>query len=307
MADPPRVEPKFPAGGSASTDERTVVAPGTNEDDRIVSITISEVRSNRLQPRASFSESTIAELARSIESSGLIQPIVVRKDRAGGYELIAGERRLRAAKHLNWRSIPALIRPITDEEAGYWSLIENIQREELNPMERAEGLERLRSTFGATQATLAQRLGIDRATVANLLRLTDLEPATAELVRAGKLTLGHAKVLLGLDDVGARASIASRAAREEWSVRQTEHEVKSIRGGGGGATVLDPSSGSRLPQPKNISAHIAQLERALGDHLGTRVSIRLGRKAGAGKLVIEFFSLDQFDGLTDRMGYRAQS
>ena len=163
-------------------------------------------------------------------------------------------------------------------------------------------MDRLRTRFGVTQSALAEKLGMDRATVANLLRLTDLDPATASLVRKGALALGHAKVLLGLDDSTTRARLAKRSAGEGWSVRQLELEVKAASAATPPAL---PGTGSnRLPQPRSVSAHIAHLERELGDHLGTRVTIKLGRKAGTGKVVIEFFSLDQFDGLTDRMGYR---
>lgn len=290
-----------PAGASQSRTE-------AGESQGVASVPIKAVHPNPLQPRQHFDKSAIEGLASSIQQAGLIQPIVVRETKPGFYELIAGERRWRAAQHLGWDRIPALIRPITDEEAGYWSIIENVQREELNPMERAEGLDRLRTRFGLTQASLAERLGMDRASVANLLRLVDLDQATADLVRSGAVSLGHAKVLLGVSDSPQRASFAKQCAREGWSVRQLEHEVKSLAttAPGSGATVGSSTPG-RLPQTQSVSAHIANLERELGDHLGTRVAIRLGRKAGTGKIVIEFFSLDQFDGLTDRMGYRQGS
>ncbi len=300
------------ASGSASTRSSVVSAgpilPKETSDldaQRIQLVSLTQVTPNRLQPRVAFSEETIRELASSIEQAGLIQPIVVRPTGNGQFELIAGERRLRAARYLKWTTIPALVRPITDEESGYWSLIENVQREELNPMERAEGMDRLRTRFNVTQAVLAEKLGMDRATVANLLRLTDLDPPTADLVRKGSLSLGHAKVLLGVEVDAARARLAKRAVGEGWSVRQLELEVKAASPATD--TSLPRTAGSRLPPTKSISAHIAHLERELGDHLGTRVNIRLGRKAGSGKIVIEFFSLDQFDGLTDRMGYRSGS
>ncbi|MDA1007652.1 MAG: ParB/RepB/Spo0J family partition protein [Planctomycetota bacterium] len=290
------------SSSSTRSTQRGTAATGDQPEpsaQAVQNIAIQSIRANPLQPRTIFTEPALAELAASISQAGLIQPIIVRQQ-GTGFELVAGERRWRAAQKLGWTVIPAIVREVSQEESGYWSLIENVQREELNPMDRAEGMARLRDRFGLTQAILAERLGSDRASVANLLRLLDLDPATANMVRVGSLTFGHAKVLAGVSDTPTRKRLADRCVVDGWSVRGLENEVRS------GTHTATPKV-QRLPITKSVSAHIATLERELGDHLGTRVAIRLGRKSGTGKLTLEFFSLDQFDGLMEKMGYQSKS
>jgi ParB family chromosome partitioning protein len=236
-------------------------------------------------------------LAASIAASGLMQPIVVRPapDGAGQYEVIAGERRWRALERLGKQEAPVIVRTVGDQEAAELGLVENLQREDLNPMDRAAALRRLADEFGLTHQNLAARIGLDRATVTNLLRLTELDPETAGLVREGALSAGHARVLVGISDVARRCGLAALAAREGWSVRHLEERARD-------ASVPRGTSARRTSATQ--SAHAARLERQLQEHLGTRVSLRLTRKKGVGELRIRFFSLDEFDGIMQRMGFR---
>lgn len=261
-------------------------------------IPVEQIVPNRRQPRTDFDDAALQSLAASIRHAGLMQPIMVRP-LSNGFELVAGERRWRAAKLIGLTMIPAVVKPIDDQTAAELALIENVQREDLNPMERAFALRRLASDFSLTHQQIAERVGLDRASVTNLLRLSDLDPASADLVRTGKLTQGHGKALLAVHDLGLRAELASRALSREWSVRQLEREVQQInqdrpKVGSGSGVDAEPSA---------TQANVADLEKQLSEHLGTRVRVELGRKKGSGRLLIDFFSLDQFDGLMDRIGF----
>lgn len=223
-----------------------------------------------------------------------MQPIVVRPT-ADGYELIAGERRLRACKQLGFDSIPAVIRDADDRDAASWALVENIQREDLSPLERADGIFRLMDEFSLTQAEAGERVALDRATIANLLRLRELDSSTREALAEGVLTQGHARALLGCKDVDLRIQLLVRCVRDGWSVRETERRVKRAASGS--------STGGGIQAPR--SANVEDLEERLGAHLGTKVKISLGRKKGTGRMTIQFFSLDQFDGLLAKVGFNA--
>jgi ParB family chromosome partitioning protein len=238
-------------------------------------------------------------LARSIEQSGLMQPVVVRVLPGGQdrYELIAGERRWRAMDRLGRAEIPAIVQSADDRQAAELSLIENLQREDLNPMDRAGALRRLADEFSLTHAQLAERVGLDRASVSNLLRLNELDAGTAGYIRAETLSLGHAKVLLGVADVATRRTFAEQSVTQGWSVRQLEQAVRDGAGVPRGTVAKGRARGGN-------SAHLTDLKRQLEEHLGTRVDLRLGRKKGAGELRIQFFSLDDFDGLMQRIGFK---
>ncbi len=264
-------------------------------------IPTASIRPGKYQPRGSMDPQALDALAASIEASGLMQPIVVRPTgEAGSFELIAGERRWRAVTRLGRTEIPAVIRDAGDHEAAELALIENLQREDLNAMDRAAALRRLSDEFGLTHQQLAERVGLDRASVSNLLRLNDLDTHVAGLVRTGSLALGHAKCLLGVADLAVRRALADAAVTGDWSVRQLETKVRE------GATV---PRGTRTPGRTGgpSSAHLTDLQRQLEQHLGTRVQVRVGRKKGAGELRIQFFSLDEFDGLMARIGFRGNN
>jgi len=241
-----------------------------------------------------FHEEQIRELAQSIELAGLMQPLVVRA-KGKGFELIAGERRLRALTLLKRTDAPVVIHDVNDQVAAEWALIENLQREDLNPMERATAMQRLVVEFELTHEELADRLGLKRASVTNILSLNHLDAKTASMVRSGALSAGHAKCLLSVDSLQDRLRLADSCVREAWPVRKLEQETKRIR---------ERSTGnSRLPTTRTISAHVADLERQLTEHLGTKVTIQMGRKPNTGRMVLQFYSNAQFDGLLQAMNF----
>jgi ParB family chromosome partitioning protein len=279
-------------------------------------VSVGAVAANPWQPRREFDEAALQGLAASIKQSGVLQPIVVRPVRDQdvsdttksivGYELIAGERRWRAAQMAGLETVPAVVREVSDREAAEWALVENLQREDLNPIDQAAAFKRLAEEFGLTQAQIAERVGVERSTVANVMRLAELDDETRGLVVQKKLSAGHAKVLLGIPAVqaGIRASMAKRAVREEWSVRRTEREVATFliatdpnrrpMVGGAESTGTVVAGGPRVAE--------AELERRLSEHLGTRVNVLTDATGKNGRIVIQFFGLDQLDGLLRKVG-----
>ena len=292
-------EPKPSAAIPGAPASAIGVAPAPDSADQaavhVTFIPVMGIAPGAYQPRGQMDPAMLDALASSIAQSGLMQPIVVRR-RGTGHELIAGERRWRAVQRLGWTEIPAIIQEVDDRQAAELSLIENLQREDLNPMDRASALRRLSEEFGVSHQGLAERLGLDRSTVTNLLRLNELDAASAAHVRSGILSLGHAKVLLGVVDVARRRTLADAAATGGWSVRQLEHAVREEGG-------VPRGTGAARPRGSATTAHVADLQRRLEEHLGTRVELRVGRRKGAGELRIHFHSLDAFDGLMQRIGF----
>ena len=262
-------------------------------------IPVEQIVPNPRQPRTDFDQASIESLAESIRKAGLMQPIMVRRTRSG-FELVAGERRWRAAKLIGLRVIPAIIRDLSDESSAELAIIENVHREDLNPMDRALALRRLAVDFGLTHQDVADRVGLDRPSVTNLLRLAELDPATADLVRSGTISQSHAKALLAVSDLERRLELAKRSAAAGWSVRELERRVQQVNSV---KSVLTGSSNQSAGDPSPRSANVADLERKLAEHLGTRVSLQLGRKKGSGRLIVDFYSFDQFDGLMSRLGF----
>ncbi len=279
--------------------------PSTKHSTGVEELSISFIARNARQPREKFDDRAIQSLADSIRQHGLLQPVVVRKLRLpiGGktHELIAGERRLRAFEALGKKEIPAILRDADESQSAVFALIENVQREDLNPLERAKALQRLISDFSWTQQQAAEKVGLDRASVANLLRLNDLDPFCAGCVREGRLAQGHAKALLALENIQVRRSVAEKSLHDEWSVRQLEREVQRLK------TASGLSAPPPVAIPRKGSAQIGDLEKRLGNHLGSKVRIKKGRKLGTGKLSIEFYSLDQFDGILQKLGFDPNS
>jgi ParB family chromosome partitioning protein len=265
------------------------------------SISVADVVPSPFQPRKVMDEGAIARLADSIKRSGLMQPVVVRPKSGGGYELIAGERRWRAARLAGLTQVPALVRTVSDEQAAEWGLVENVQREDLNAMERAWALQALQQKFNLQQSELADRVGMERSTVANLIRLTDLEPPIAELIIKGRLTAGHGKALLMVPRGEKRVNLAMEAASiADLTVRQLESRAKAV------AMNLPPVSAKAGDEA--VVARVAQLrdlERQIGHQLGTKVQIVTDRKGTKGRVIIEFYGIDHFQGLLGRMGVRA--
>ena len=257
-------------------------------------IPVSSVKPNPNQPRVHFDEEALAELTSSVRAIGVLQPILVRP-RGDEFELIAGERRLRALTLLKRTEAPVVIHEVDDQIAAEWALIENLQREDLNPMERAIAMQRLVQEFELTHEELADRLGLKRTSVTNILSLNHLDAKTASLVRSGSLSAGHAKCLLSVDSLAERLRLAEVCVKEAWPVRKLEQEAKRTRERSTGNT--------RLPSPRSISAHVADLERQLTEHLGTKVTIQMGRKPNTGRMVLQFYSNAQFDGLLQAMNF----
>lgn len=300
-----RSVPRGTSGAETSGRAVDELARGTGEApsraEGLVQLSPDQLRPNSRQPRQEFDPTAIASLADSIRVAGIMQPIVVRPSADGAYEIIAGERRWRAARQLGLDAIPAIVREVDDQTAAEWALIENIQRTDLNPIERATGLRRLIDDFGLTHQELGERVGLDRVSISNLLRLCDLDPFSRDAVRSGKLSQGHAKALLAVGQLDLRQTLAAAAISGDWSVRELERRVRH--------TVEAPRTNESygMGPPIKSSAHLEDLERRLSEHLGSRVSIHLGRKKGSGQLTIDFYSLDQFDGILARLGFRQSS
>lgn len=246
-----------------------------------------QIRTGRFQPRTSMRAEGMEELKASVKKSGLIEPVVVRPVAHGTYELVAGERRLRAAQALGIQEVPAMIRTLSDKEALELSLIENVQRENLNPIEEAKGYERLLEEFGYTQEEIASAVGKDRATIANMLRLLTLPEEIRQGVADGAITMGHAKALLGLEDRGKQLQLFRQAASGGLSVRQ-----------------LEALAGAWVPAKKRrarrLDPQLKPLEDELRRVLGTKVSL-LARKKG-GRLIIEYFSQEDLTRILQVLG-----
>jgi ParB family chromosome partitioning protein len=277
----------------------TKPTPSSAVDSSLRQIPVEQVVPNRRQPRTDFSETALQSLAESIRTAGLMQPIMVRHH-VGQYELVAGERRWRAAKLLGMTTIPAIVREIDEQTAAELALIENIQREDLNPMERATALRRLALDFSMTHQAIADKVGLDRASVTNLLRLSELDAATADLVRAGRLSQGHAKALLAVTNTAQRSDLAAKVLAHDWSVRELERQVQALQQR---SFESAQAIGTDKQEPTARDANVADLERQLAEYLGTRVRLQLGRKKGSGRLVLDFYNLDQFDGLMQKIGF----
>ena len=269
----------------------------SSEGSGLRTIPVSEIRPNRHQPRQDFDQPALETLSESIKVSGLMQPVVVRAD-SNGFELVVGERRWRAAQMAGLTEIPAVVRDLDDRTSAEWALVENLQREDLNPIERAEAFVGLQDEFGLTHQEIADQVGLTRSAVTNQMRLNDLDEATRELVRTGSISAGHGRTLLAETNLKRRLQLARDTMRGQWSVRALEARVQESTGTRDPESVSAPKSGATQQHE--------ELARQLGEHLGTRVRIREGRKKGSGHLVIEFYSLDQFDGLMSRLEFKPE-
>jgi ParB family transcriptional regulator, chromosome partitioning protein len=250
-------------------------------------VPIDQLKPGRYQPRSHMQHETLLELAESIKAQGVMQPILARPVRDGGYEIIAGERRWRAARMAGLGDVPVLVRDIADHEALAAALIENIQREDLNALEEAQGIERLVKEFGLTHQRVAETLGRSRAAVTNLLRLLELAPPVRELLAEGRIDMGHARALLALP-VARQIELAREAAQKSLTVREVEQRV---------AAALKPAT-ARRPR---VDRDVARLEEEWSQRLGTTVQIKARGKRG-GKLVVVYRSLDELDQLLARLG-----
>jgi ParB family chromosome partitioning protein len=272
------------AGGLASSDEGALKL-----------VPIAQVARNPFQPRTAFNVEDLVELQESLKASGLLQPITVRR-RPGkdGFELIAGERRLRAATKLGWKEIPAIIRETDDKTLLTLALIENLQRTDLNPIEEGEGYHRLSHDFGLTQQQIAETVGKDRTTIANMLRILQLPEPAKKLLQDGKLSMGHAKVLLGLDDPDKIVTLANEIVREGLTVRELEQRLRHVDGTSRKGKAGRPRTADRL------SPEIRQIQDRLRRFLQTDVTLTVGSN-NRGTLTLHFYSADDLERLLDVM------
>ncbi|HEY0684516.1 MAG TPA: ParB/RepB/Spo0J family partition protein [Steroidobacter sp.] len=285
---------------AASPAAAAVVTALRPADEELRKLPVDLLQRGKYQPRIDLRQETLQELADSIKAQGVVQPIVVRP--IGGepgengqaeqrYEIIAGERRWRAAQIAGLHEIPAVIRRVPDEAAIAMALIENIQRENLNPLEEARALQRLITEFEMTHATAAEAVGRSRAAVSNLLRLLDLGEDASRLVEHRELDMGHARALLGIENKRQQAEVAAQVAQQKLSVRDTEALVKRL--------ASQPSAGSQQAAPR-VDPNIRKLEAELSEKLGAKVQFQHA-SSGKGKLVISYHTLEELDGILEHI------
>lgn len=268
---------------------------GDLSNSELKQIPVEQIRRGQFQPRRAFSRTKLLELANSIKRSGLIQPIIVRPVRPDGsgvrYEITAGERRWRAVQLAQMQQIPAIVREQNDEQTAAAAMIENIQREDLNPVEVADGLKALQDEANLDQKELASIVGWERSRVTHYLRILRLPDDVQELLEDGRLLAGHARVIASLPATQARR-LAHEADKRNWSVRQLEAQVKALRQ----KTVVADS---------RPDSDVARLERKIGEHLGAPCSL-VAKKTGAGRLIINYHSLDELSGIIEKIGLKTE-
>ena len=266
--------------------------------DSVVELKINDISPNEEQPRKNFDDTSLQELASSISESGVIQPIIVQK-KNGGYRIVAGERRWRAARIAGLTVIPAIVRELSDRETMVQALLENLQREDLNPIEEAYAMQNLLKTHKLTQEQLAKKLGKPRATIANTMRLVNLDDSLQEYIRRGDLSEGHAKVILSLKDKEDQKMAAEMILQKEMNVRQAEIYVKKIL-----EAKENPEAPKAVELPdERVSLSVKEVETKLKKQLGSRVKLKLtDRSVGKGKIVIEYKDYDDLDRLISILG-----
>ena len=271
-------------------------APPASDKTHVTSIAIASIVPNPFQPRREFSEQDLADLVASIRENGLLQPIVVRPapGNPSHYELVAGERRWRATMRLGWKEVPATIREVDDRTLLVLALVENLQRAELSALEEAEGFRRLADEFKLNQQEIADVVGRDRSTIANSMRLLQLPPSVRQLLADGKLTAGHARALLGLQNDRKMADLARDAVEYGWSVREVEAQVQRIK----------PAKARKQKADKPRDAAEKALEEELQGVFGTAVRIRKSR-GNRGKIEIPFYGNEDFERVFEIMTGRS--
>ena len=286
----------IPGAPAPSAPATTTGIASRRPSDGTRTIAVEEIHPSPGQPRTRFDDARLDELAASIKTQGIIQPLIVRtraQENGGGYELIAGERRWRAAHRAGLHEVPAVVRDVAPTQAFEMAMVENLQREDLNPLEEAAGYQRLIEEFGYTQEQLSERVGKDRSTVANALRLLRLPDSVRGLLAEGRLSMGHARALLGLEVAAAMEKLARKIVAGELSVRRVEELVRRSREE---SKAPEPAaSGPRTP-----SASARDLAMRLTRTLGTRVEVlEVGKERG--QIAIHYHSLDQLDALLERL------
>jgi ParB family chromosome partitioning protein len=279
-----------PKGLGRGLDALLTPADEPNPAESLQTLAIDRLRPGKYQPRTKMDEASLDELAASIREHGVMQPVLVRPVDGGRFEIIAGERRWRAAQRAGLRDVPALVKAVPDQAALALSLIENIQREDLNALEQANGLARLIEEFGLTHDAVAKAIGRSRSAITNLLRLRELAKPVQEYLLAGAIDMGHARALLALS-AGAQTAAAARVVAQGLSVRETERLVQRF---------AHPSRSHGRRGARAVDPDLARLVEELAESLGAKVAIE-ARKNGAGRLVIGYSSLDQLDGILGRL------
>ena len=264
----------------------------TENRNETVSLKISQIEPNRNQPRRSFDEEALQELAESIREHGVLQPILVRPQIYGGYQIVAGERRYRASRIAGLTEIPAIIRELSDSETMQIALIENLQRSDLSVLEEAKGYKTLIDEYGFSQEDVARTVGKSRSAVANTLRLLGLPEDVVPFLDDGRLSAGHARALLAIEDKKAIKQTAEKVAKEGLSVRETESLVKKIN-------TSKPSKKKKTSVEK--PSLYTEVELSLSEHLGTKVSVNQNKAKGAGELVIEFYNPEELFALANKI------
>ncbi|WP_024869211.1 ParB/RepB/Spo0J family partition protein [Pseudoxanthomonas suwonensis] len=291
-----------PKGAAAAAASPAATLPEQIEQpqpgDVLRTLPVGQLQPGKYQPRRDMDPEKLEELSASIKAQGVIQPIVVRELAPDQYEIVAGERRWRASQLAGLAEVPVVLRELDDRTVIAMALIENIQREDLNPLEEAQALQRLIDEFSLTHAEAAAAVGRSRAAVSNLLRLLDLPPAIRALVEARRLEMGHARALLTLSPELA-SKLAYEAAENGWSVREVEHRAQQFAAG----KVPVTGKAARKSAARTQQPDIAALETELSETLGAKVAIAHGR-AGKGKLVIHYTDLDTLDGVLERLRNR---
>lgn len=273
-----------------------------NKPGGAMEVPVDRISPNPHQPRRDFDEAELAELAQSIQQDGILQPLIVTESKEAGsqdgqYTLIAGERRLRAARQLGLPAVPCILREATERQMIEWAVIENIQRSNLNPIERGRAYRDCMDRFSISQQEVAERLGQARATVANYLRILDLADEAQKMVASGQVSFGHAKVLAGLADNSQRqVHLARRVVAEGLSVRKLEKLVSQASKAAGP---------TETPDTPKKPAYVRDMEQQLTEALGTRVTILPGRAKNTGRVVVEYYSLDDFDRISTCLGVKA--
>jgi len=263
----------------------------TEDKNEVVTLKVSQIEPNRNQPRRSFDEDALAELAKSISEHGVLQPILVRPMLHGGYQIVAGERRYRASRIAGLSEIPAIIRELSDSETMQIALIENLQRRDLTPLEEAQGYRTLMDDFGFSQDDVARTVGKSRSAVANTIRLLSLPDEIKPMLSEGRISPGHARALLALDDKDKISSTATKIADSGMSVRDAEALVKKLNG----------SKKTKKTKAKQLPVIYKECELALAEELGTKVTIIQGKNPAQGTLCVEFYGPEELFRLTAKL------
>ncbi len=286
-----------PAADIAIPPEPAITEPSVaSKHNGPITVNIALITPNPHQPRKNIPLESISALATSIKTNGLLQPVTVRPVKEGRYELIAGERRWTAMKSLGWQEVPVNIRQATDQEMLELALIENIHREDLNAIERARAYREFRDRFYLNAESVAHRLGEDRTTVTNYLRLLDLPDTIQSMVAGGQISMGHARCLLGIVDADLRMKLAESVVSEQLSVRALEDIVRNEK-----SRKQDSTQTSQI-STTIVSPHLHDMQRQFEESLKTKVRIKEGKKKGVGRITIEFYSFDDFDRVAGKLG-----